>query len=164
MSHAKLTLPDDRDEPRTIADPRQLRKQKLKPKQFDLPDDGESEVGGFWTAHIHRSSIISLLAAFLCVLLASFIQQHWPAVGDFGSCLIAFATVSPLVLMTRGWWWRDLAPRYRDMLTLNRRCAGCALDLSSIEPEPDGCTVCPECNAAWRLPNNEQQQQGASHA
>lgn len=32
------------------------------------------------------------------------------------------------------------------------RCPACATDLGNGEPEPDGCTVCPECGAAWRLP------------
>lgn len=30
-------------------------------------------------------------------------------------------------------------------------CVACAYDLSGIEPESDGCTVCPECGAAWNL-------------
>ena len=33
-----------------------------------------------------------------------------------------------------------------------RRCAACAYELRGVEPESDGCTVCPECGAGWRLP------------
>ncbi len=32
-----------------------------------------------------------------------------------------------------------------------RRCASCGHDLAGCTPEADGCTVCPECGAAWRL-------------
>lgn len=30
-------------------------------------------------------------------------------------------------------------------------CGGCAYPLDALDPEPDGCTVCPECGAAWRI-------------
>lgn len=35
-----------------------------------------------------------------------------------------------------------------------RRCAACFYPLDDCKPEPDGCTVCPECGAAWRLPES----------
>ena len=30
-------------------------------------------------------------------------------------------------------------------------CPTCGYSLRRLDPEPDGCTVCPECGAAWRL-------------
>jgi hypothetical protein len=30
-------------------------------------------------------------------------------------------------------------------------CASCGYELAQLPPEDDGCTVCPECGAAWRL-------------
>jgi hypothetical protein len=30
-------------------------------------------------------------------------------------------------------------------------CPSCAYHLRSLAPDPDGCTVCPECGAGWRL-------------
>jgi hypothetical protein len=30
-------------------------------------------------------------------------------------------------------------------------CYACGYDLADLHPEADGCTVCPECGAAWRL-------------
>ncbi|MEM1422933.1 MAG: hypothetical protein AAGH64_02910 [Planctomycetota bacterium] len=30
-------------------------------------------------------------------------------------------------------------------------CVACLFELEDFPPEPDGCTVCPECSAAWRL-------------
>lgn len=30
-------------------------------------------------------------------------------------------------------------------------CGACFTDLSGVRPDPDGCTPCPECGAAWRL-------------
>lgn len=31
-------------------------------------------------------------------------------------------------------------------------CAACGYALKGLAPDPDGCTVCPECGAAWTLP------------
>ncbi len=31
------------------------------------------------------------------------------------------------------------------------RCRACDYDLSRLSPDPDGCTTCPECSAAWKL-------------
>ncbi len=33
-----------------------------------------------------------------------------------------------------------------------RICPSCAYPLAGVRLEPDGCTVCPECGTAWRLP------------
>ncbi len=32
-----------------------------------------------------------------------------------------------------------------------RRCPCCAYDLSVAPADPDGCTTCPECGAAWKI-------------
>ena len=31
-------------------------------------------------------------------------------------------------------------------------CASCGYNLRNLPTEPDHCTLCPECGAAWRLP------------
>lgn len=43
--------------------------------------------------------------------------------------------------------------RIRANAFLNRRlCPACGSSLNNIAAEPDDCTVCPECGAAWKLP------------
>lgn len=45
-------------------------------------------------------------------------------------------------------------PRYEAasrLIAVHRVCVCCAYDLSGLPPDPDGCTTCPECAAAWRL-------------
>jgi hypothetical protein len=32
-------------------------------------------------------------------------------------------------------------------------CVCCDYHLAAVPPEPDGCRVCPECGAAWKLPD-----------
>lgn len=44
---------------------------------------------------------------------------------------------------------RDAGARTEALLAV-RRCPSCAYSLHG-GPESDGCTVCPECGAAWRL-------------
>lgn len=31
-------------------------------------------------------------------------------------------------------------------------CPSCAYNLTGVTPDPDDCTTCPECGAAWKLP------------
>ena len=50
--------------------------------------------------------------------------------------------------MTR-WYW---CPVIVKGVLLVRHCATCGYSLASVPPEPDGCTICPECGAAWKLP------------
>lgn len=44
--------------------------------------------------------------------------------------------------------WRD---RLRRQLYM-RRCPTCDYLLQAMTSQPDGCTVCPECGAAWKIP------------
>lgn len=37
------------------------------------------------------------------------------------------------------------------------RCAWCDYELDGLTPEADGCTVCPECGAAWRMEETKGQ-------
>jgi predicted RNA-binding Zn-ribbon protein involved in translation (DUF1610 family) len=59
--------------------------------------------------------------------------------------------VIPLFMLSSRWLkvagLRMRAPFYISL----GRCASCGYDLSHHHPESDGCTVCPECGAAWRL-------------
>jgi len=38
------------------------------------------------------------------------------------------------------------------LATLPQVCVACTYDMSGLVAECDGCTVCPECGAAWRFP------------
>ncbi len=63
------------------------------------------------------------------------------------SCLVA---VEFSVYSVRGALLREKSRFY----PVIRRCASCGYDLSGLKAEEDGCTVCPECGAAWRLDEN----------
>lgn len=40
---------------------------------------------------------------------------------------------------------------HRERLAAHRCCFACEYDLDGLQPESDGCTVCPECGGAWKL-------------
>lgn len=73
----------------------------------------------------------------------------------FGVMLVALGIVCVVSLALVG---RVKPERYgaifehRDGL---RRCRACAFSLEGLAPEGDGCVVCPECGAAWRLPSGD---------
>jgi hypothetical protein len=70
--------------------------------------------------------------------------------------------VSPaLVFLTLGWtaFWRskrsvlnESPSLLAEVMVQIGRCGVCAYELKGLEPESDGCVVCPECGAAWRDP------------
>ena len=49
---------------------------------------------------------------------------------------------------------RIYTPAYLEGTLSQSLCPFCLYSLSTIRPEPDGCTRCPECAGAWRLPES----------
>lgn len=43
-------------------------------------------------------------------------------------------------------------PKFRDAMAEMRRCPSCTYTLAAIEVQLDGCSICPECGTAWKLP------------
>ncbi len=63
---------------------------------------------------------------------------------------LAIGVVQSLVIYKAArWLWAPIEAR--EMLRKNL-CPHCRFSLAAIVPDPDGCTVCPECGAAWKLP------------
>ena len=62
--------------------------------------------------------------------------------------------VVPLVVIGCGAreYWRESAWRsLRSSMIRDGYCASCSYTLADSPIKPDGCRVCPECGAAWRL-------------
>lgn len=67
-----------------------------------------------------------------------------------------FDVAAPLALAVGAWLgWFLLQPRFHrwavDSVLRLGRCPACTYDIGGLRVESDGCTVCPECGAAWRL-------------
>jgi ribosomal protein L37AE/L43A len=80
--------------------------------------------------------------------------------AEFGPQVIAFTLFSPvsstiiiLICITgvaTANWIRDRAEAIRRSSIRSGRCPSCGYPIDAIEPETDGCVVCPECGSAWR--------------
>ncbi len=68
--------------------------------------------------------------------------------GVVGQVLIV-AAQTLVIYKTARWLWAPIEAR--EMLRKSI-CPHCRFSLTGISPDPDGCTVCPECGAAWKLP------------
>lgn len=65
--------------------------------------------------------------------------------------VLAGSFVLMLVLVTV-WSVRAAPGPFCHRRLLLRRCPSCDFSLMEITAEADGCTVCPECGGAWRIP------------
>ncbi len=71
---------------------------------------------------------------------------HWA-----GGITMAALILVPMIvgaIVVGGVAWRRVGPR---LLRGAACCPSCASGLKGLAMEADGCTVCPECGAAWRL-------------
>lgn len=116
-----------------------------------------------------KSKKSTVISEMVCLLLLSlpFLSVSivlLPRVGDFQSLpsLIfpcSLAVLGVLILLsavTRPRTIRRERSKLAQELELYLSqfqgiCLICKYELKGLPPEPDGCTVCPECGAAWRI-------------
>jgi hypothetical protein len=69
--------------------------------------------------------------------------------GGFGSLILLCGISRPHTMQRE----RNKLERKLDVykFQFQHTCEVCLYDLEGLSPEDDGCTVCPECVAAWRL-------------
>jgi hypothetical protein len=101
---------------------------------------------------VHRAAIVDLIGlyAILGVVLA---PAMYVALRD-GRPVVAIpatAVAAAAALFMAGRWITARRRVAIERLLLIDRCPACDYDLAGIAPEHDGCTLCPECEAAWRL-------------
>lgn len=76
--------------------------------------------------------------------------------GDWNWVAITITLLCSVIgfLVVLWWTWRKGDRRYRELCAVLRQtpphCGGCWYPLGEWMEE-DGCTVCPECGAAWRI-------------
>jgi hypothetical protein len=105
-----------------------------------------------------------VLAMYLLFRLTGtlFFDGSWWGVVKTGIWLVVVATFAELMFRGYGWpgrwWWlgqgqnaQRWSARVRQAFLDERRCPSCGYSLGDLAAQPDGCTVCPECGAAWRL-------------
>lgn len=113
------------------------------------------DTGRFWPDALYVGlafgtlmTIWGELARGLFGLDISFAFFTIPGLVQFCASVISFGAA--MGVMNRLYGWRDTSAAIRAM-TRAGLCPSCAYRIDSIEPEPDECTVCPECGGAWRM-------------
>lgn len=102
---------------------------------------------------LRRSPVSQLvIAVVLLALLAPSLA------GDPSLPALAFAIAVVVCALigartTRRHFWGASADEIAAAMLDCGRCPSCAYRLAGIPADPDGCTTCPECAAAWRLPD-----------
>lgn len=105
-----------------------------------------------------REAAPVLLALAICVVVLSVVVINFGP-GPSRAWSIFFWPLSAVmfVIITAcaqvGWRarLRRLHPQIRSTMINHDRCPACGYLLTTLQPDEDGCTVCPECGAAWRL-------------
>ena len=87
------------------------------------------------------------------ILVAAPAVQQW---GMFGAAMLGlYAALCGFILFAVN--RRLLAREVMTLYLSHRRCPACAYALDHLHQESDGCVICPECGAAWCLPQEPQE-------
>lgn len=93
---------------------------------------------------VGRDFLIMLAITVVCTLASSFLPTPYNRALSW-TCL-------GIVMIAFYFFLQKTYLRFEcAALLCTRHCGGCGYDLRQLPAEDDGCTVCPECGAAWRL-------------
>jgi hypothetical protein len=120
-----------------------------------LAEEEQREISAALASLIRGPQALHLLFVFG---MAS--AGFWAIVsGSMGTTLLQLVLIAGLVFFliyggAQGIFRPIVSDRRHvaNVLLRRSRCGSCAGDLAAIDPEEDGCTVCPNCRAAWRIP------------
>lgn len=96
--------------------------------------------------------------AFVLVTLMFVASENWFDwyAGTSTPAWLSWAFFGAMVYLTARFYFATFHAQSAVILN-QRQCLACAYELGKLRPAPDGCTVCPECGAAWKLPIREAQ-------
>lgn len=114
---------------------------------------------GMWGRISKRRLVVGIVFMLVAVLvlapvpalLTSGVSRWLPTGYNWLTILasIPLGMVPPVVSLNVS-RWAAAAPMAENFVDAGR-CASCAYALDHARPDADGCTVCAECGAAWRL-------------
>ncbi len=105
-----------------------------------------------------RAKSLSLYALGLGAIFAVPVEVESFDIDVGWTLIITLASLGVAVMLFALGWWianSELYERAARSMRHGMRCPQCWYDLSSLTPEEDGCVVCPECGAAWRVGDAE---------
>lgn len=137
----------------TIQTDRLIREQRLKRAEVLRTVRGIMPV---WDRRLRYLRLVFVVAAILSFAIARIGAPTMgsgavagPALGFMGPVAIVLMFAALFAHKRYIWVQNDLRPF---ALRLHGFCTCCGYPLGGLAPERGGCTVCPECGAAWRLP------------
>lgn len=115
----------------------------------------ENETGRFWSSAWFMGLLYAILMMFFGELTGvlfgidiSMSILSVPGQVQFWGYAISFG--GAMGLINKFYGWRNASAAVQAMSRAGL-CASCGYRIDEIEPEADGCTVCPECGGAWRV-------------
>lgn len=153
MIDRHISLPDDRGTPVQRASEAELRESGFNPDSLGLPSTRTTKpkTKAFEQTQYHWTEAVATFVLLFIVfgsmvITSSLGMSQWTLLAPvlLGSILVHR-------IMDRK-WNKSYAGQYESVLKENALCPSCVHSLKGLLPSGDGCTVCPECGAAWRLP------------
>lgn len=145
----------------SVKDDRGARRPLGDPRHGHLSRERIAHIGGTaaWNLRQLKRAHLALpwFGGFVAVIVAANLAGRWWLGIKLVPPLWAIApVVVPLFFIVLGNSDRFAAARLgreRIARSLTRAglCAGCGYPIVDLDPEPDGCQVCPECGGAWRV-------------
>lgn len=118
----------------------------------DLPRDAPKYVKGALRDPGGEPGVFIACAVVVASLFLASVTGMWLGAGDYALYVGGFVILG---LFWFGYMNRPMTDRavIRAALAVlgERWCASCGYTLRESEPESDGCTVCAECGAAWKV-------------
>lgn len=97
---------------------------------------------------IRRTLLYGLLVFLICSMAAVSLQSMNGGDAPLWTVIPIFIWLCLLVaLMLRAQWRATICAALHE-----HHCPGCDYSFADLEQSEDGCTLCPECGTAWKLP------------
>ncbi len=124
--------------------------------RFALPSDARVPLPGEARRAYRRlwlGMYGSFAAIFVGVFMTQGIRSDWVPVAIVLTGMVPIAVV---LISFKVSFNRHVMPVMARRMVHDGRCPSCAAVLDG-RPEPDGCTICGQCGAAWRLPERQNE-------
>jgi Zn-finger nucleic acid-binding protein len=159
------THPDDRGRPVEIWTPASFEREQLLRSDPEIPRAVLDRIMSAWTdpknslmrapfTRANRPFLLIAVPLFLGYMLLLGIGMPLTRGSPVVVGVAAFGFIIGWRFVHVRWRKFILGRAVRETLVAEGLCAGCAYRLHGIPAEDDGCTVCPECRAAWRVPKD----------
>lgn len=145
---------DDRDQPCTVA---RLTNRQLAWRALGIRSLTKDQlIKGEQQITIDLEILIAIAGGVIgwvlwTTILLPFTSLSGTPLGHFVIPMISSVVVSTAIWFASLSWVRQRRfPKIAQIHLDHGRCAGCGYALQDLPTEPDGCIICPECNAAWQ--------------